>query len=51
MIDSRSMRVIWLEEKVKQLRSMLEDRLARRTSRSPSQIAKLSGFIRHGAFL
>ena len=51
IIDSRTMRVIWPDEKVRQLRSMLEDWLARRSSRSPSQIAKLLGFIRHGAFL
>ena len=51
IIDSRTMRVVWPDEKVQQLRSLLEEWLARRSSRSPSQIAKLLGFIRHGAFL
>ena len=51
IIDSRTMRVIWLEEKVQQLWTMLGEWLNHKTLRSPSQIAKLLGFIRHGAFL
>jgi hypothetical protein len=51
IIDSRTMRVIWPDDKVKNLLTMIDDWLHHHTSRTPSQIAKLLGTVRHGAFL
>ena len=51
IIDSRTMRVIWPDDKVQALKNLLHDWLHNVHSRSPSQIAKLLGFVRHGAFL
>ena len=51
IIDTRSMRVIWPDEKVQALQTMLHDWLHHTKPRTPSQIAKLLGFVRHGAFL
>jgi hypothetical protein len=50
IIDSRMTRVIWPEDKVQALKNLLHDWLHNVHSRSPSQIAKLLGFVRHDAF-
>lgn len=50
-IDTRKMRVTWPDEKVQSLAAMLDDWLHTKSAKSPSQIAKLLGFVRNGAFL
>jgi hypothetical protein len=51
IIDSRLMRVFWPDDKVFQLRAMLDDWITQTNQRHPEEIAKLLGYIRNGAFL
>ena len=48
IIDTRSMRVIWPDDKVQALKAMLHDWLHHTKPRTPLQIAKLLGFCLFG---
>lgn len=51
VIDTRTMRVSWPQEKVDALARMLDEWIADASAKSPSQVAKLLGYVRNGAFL
>jgi hypothetical protein len=48
VIDTRTMRVYWPEEKRTRALNMIKEWLGKRTSRSPAQISQLLGLLRHG---
>ena len=50
-IDTRQMQVSWPADKCAALATLLDDWLLHRTHRTPSEIAKLLGLLRHGAYL
>ena len=51
VIDTRSMRVSWPADKCDTLLQLVVDWLHNRTPRTPAEIAKLLGLLRHGAYL
>jgi hypothetical protein len=48
VIDTRTMRVYWPEDKRARALAMIKEWLGSRTSRSPAQISQLLGLLRHG---
>jgi hypothetical protein len=48
IIDTRTMRIYWPDDKRQRAITMITDWLGKRTSRSPAQISQLLGLLRHG---
>jgi hypothetical protein len=48
VIDTRTMRIYWPEDKRQRAVDMITEWLKHRTSRSPAQISQLLGLLRHG---